>query len=328
MTERDRALYQYPLVGRQYKIDNMTTYRLLSDLVSGTSGYTWIAPHDRAQDGRAAWMALVEHYEGGGQKEKRMAAAVATIRSLHYKNESIFSFEDFSRKLIQAYRDLEGTDEEMTEFNKVKTLLEKIQIGLPRAEVAKSHVRQNLRQDIYGAIEFLGTEFADMFADAINFKRGRARGISAVERPTQRQRTDEEGPQRSPDGTTTFFGVDVTDVGRTFTVQEMADLGPRGQAYVFRERDRMGLSRNNNRGGRGGRGRGGSRLTQNDNRCRVGAAEAVATDEVSGITEVTRLPPVPEAAKGPPSSSPPTIPTQGNRGSRNGAGFGAGAYTE
>ena len=123
MTERDRALYEYPLTGRQYKIDNMTTYRLLSDLVSGTGGYTWIADFDRAQDGRAAWMALVEHYEGGGQREKRMAAALATIRALHYKNESIFSFEDFSRRLIQAYRNLEGTDKELTEFNKVKTLL-------------------------------------------------------------------------------------------------------------------------------------------------------------------------------------------------------------
>ncbi len=56
-----------------------------------------------------------------------MSAAVATVKALHYKNESVFSFEDFSRKLIQAYRDLEDTDEEMTEFNKVKTLLEKIQ---------------------------------------------------------------------------------------------------------------------------------------------------------------------------------------------------------
>ena len=305
----------------------MTTYRLLSNLISGTSGYTWIATFDRAQDGRAAWLALVEHYEGGGQREKRMAAAVATVKALHYKNESIFSFEDFSRKLIQAYRELEGTDEEMTDFNKVKTLLEKIQINLPRAEVAKSHVRQNFRQDIYGAIEYLGTKFADMFADAINFKRGRARGISAVERAPQRQKTEDEGPQRTADGTTTFFGVDVTDVGRTFTSQEMTDLGPRGQAYIFRERDRLNLNRSNRRG-QGGRGRGGSRPTHNDNRRRiVGAVDAAPPDEVSAVTELTRLPPVPETNSGPPQGSPTIVPTASNRGSRNGASFGAGAYS-
>ena len=35
-------------------------------------------------------------------------------------------FEDFLRKMIQASQDLEGTDKEMTDFLKMKTLLEKI----------------------------------------------------------------------------------------------------------------------------------------------------------------------------------------------------------
>ena len=169
MTARDRSLYSYPLRGTHYNMDNQMVYRLLSDLVNNTDGSTWIADFERSQDGRKAWAALVNHYEGGGQREKRMSAAVATIRALHYKNESVFSFEDFSRRLIQAYRDLEGTDEEMTEFNKVRTLLEKVQINLPRAEVAKAHVRQHFRQDVHRAIEYLGTEFADMFADAMTF---------------------------------------------------------------------------------------------------------------------------------------------------------------
>jgi hypothetical protein len=332
MTERDRRLYSYPLQGRHFSLDNMTAYRLLSDLVNGTSGYTWISDFDRAQNGRAAWLALVEHYEGGGQREKRMTAAVATIKALHYKNESIFSFEDFSRKLVQAYRDLEGTDEEMTNFNKVKTLLEKVQVSLPRAEVAKAHVRQHFRQDIYGAIEYLGTEFADMFADAISFKRGRARGIGAVERPPQRPRTDggTNEPTRTPDGITTFFGVDVTDVARTFTSQEMTTLGPRGQAYVFQERERLGLSRST-RGGRGSRGRGGGRGINHSNR-RVGAIEASGADDVSGITQDTRqLPPLPDREPKAPASTPPAgisseQSTTSNRGSQNGNGFGAGAY--
>lgn len=330
MTERDRALYSYPLRGRHFNLDNMTAYRLLSDLVNGTSGYTWISNFDRAQDGRAAWLALVEHYEGGGQREKRMSAAVAAIKALHYKNESIFSFEDFSRKLIQAYRDLEGTDEEMTDFNKVKTMLEKVQINLPRAEVAKSHVRQNFRQDIHGAIEYLGTEFADMFADAISFKRGRSRGIAATERPSQRPRGNETEPTKTPDGITTFFGVDVTDVGRMFTSQEMSDLGPRGQAYIFQERDRLGITRSN-RGGRGGRGRGGGRGTNNfsnDNRRRVGATDTIVTDgEISAITNDTRLPPITDNDARPPGTAPPQGMLSGNnRGSQNGSAFGAGAY--
>jgi hypothetical protein len=305
----------------------MTTYRLLSDLVNGTSGYTWISIYDRAQNGRAAWLAMVEHYEGGGQREKRMSAAVATIKALHYKNESVFSFEDFSRKMIQAYRDLEGTDEDMTEYNKVRTLLEKIQINLPRAEVAKAHVRQHFRQDIHGAIEYLGTEFADMFADAITFKRGRARGVSAVERPAQRPRnsSNESEPHRTVDGITTFFGVDVTDVGRTFTSQEMTTLGPRGQAYIFQERERLGIARSA-RGGRGGRGRGGGRGGANR---RIATVDVTNTDEVSGVTQVTQdtgMPPPADTTRPPTTPPPPSLISNHTRGSHNGMNFGAGAY--
>ena len=329
MNERDRALYSYPLNGRHFNHDNGMTYRLLSDLVHDTPGYTWIATFHGSQNGRAAWNALVEHYEGRGQREKRMSAAVAAIKALYYKNESIFSFEEFSRKLIQAYRDLEGTDEEMSEFNKVKNLLEKIQITLPRAEIAKSHVRQNFRQDIHGAIEYLGTEFADMFADAITYKRGRAREIGAVERPAQRPRQQDNEPLETSSGITTFFGVDVTDVSRTFTSQEMNDLGPRGQAYIFQERNRLGLARPA-RSGRGGRGGGGggrfSGRGSNDSRRRVGAIETHVTDDISGITQETRLPPLPEQGSRPTTAPILTTTPTGTRGSQNGNGFGAGAY--
>lgn len=214
----------------------------------------------------------------------------------------------------------------MNEFNKVKTLLEKVQVNLPRAEVAKSHVRQHYRQDVHGAIEYLGTEFADMFADTIVFKRGRARGIGALERPSQKPRLGENEPQRTPDGITTFFGVDVTDVSRTFTSQEMPFLGPRGQAYIFQERERSGTARTS-RGGRGTRGRGGARGLNASNR-RVGALDVATGDDVSGITDdMIRLPPPVEQEPKTPATTPPPglVAKQGSKGSQNGSGFGAGA---
>ena len=113
MTPRDQVLYNYPLVGHHFQEDNMMVYRPLSDLISGTTGFVWVQPFDWVQNGRDTWLALLEHYEGGGQKEKCMVAALATFKSLHYWNESVFSFEDFSRCLINAYRDLNGTDEDI-----------------------------------------------------------------------------------------------------------------------------------------------------------------------------------------------------------------------
>ena len=324
MSQWDRELYRYPLNGRHYNLDNMTVYRLLSDVVSGTLGYTWIRDLDRSQNGWAAWMALVVHYEGGGQREKRMSAALATIKALHYKNESVFAYEDFSHKLLEAFRDLKDTDAELSEFQKVKLLLEKIRITQPRAEVAKSHVRQNFRADVDGAIAYLGTEFADMFADAIVYKRGKSRISALSQEPAYKRGKHEDGPQRRPDGTLIFFGVNVTDVSRSFSSDEFNDLGPQGQAYIFQERERLGLthpsrSRNLNPGRGRGRGQGGGRHYHQEHK--VGAAGTA--DELSAITDSSNNNTGNDKAK---DEHANTDSDNKSWGSRNGTSFGAGAY--
>jgi hypothetical protein len=190
-------------------------------------------------------------------------------------------------------------------------------------EVAKAHVRQNFREDVNGAVEFLGTEFADMYPEA-TFLGRRSRFISAAgeqERDSQRQRTGNgDQPQTQPDG-------DVTDIQRDFSTQEMTALRRAGQRYMFHERrepgsgnyfsgDRSYSSYNsgNSRGGRGrggrgrGRGRGGGRF--------VGAIDtAHTTDDPSVITEQT-------GAAGTDQTT-----NNGNRGATNGTHFGAGRHS-
>ena len=43
-------------------------------------------------------------------------------------------------------------------------------------------------------------------------------------------------------GVPTVNNVDVSNVGRSFTNDEMRMLGPGGQRYVFTEPDRLGLT--------------------------------------------------------------------------------------
>lgn len=80
---REQDMYQYALQGHHFNQDNMTVYHLLSDLVTGTSGYPWIQEFHCSQNGQGAWQALVNHYEGGGQREKHVTAALSTIKTLH-----------------------------------------------------------------------------------------------------------------------------------------------------------------------------------------------------------------------------------------------------
>ena len=107
MDPRERGLYDYPLTGDTFRKDNQKTYRLLVELVGGTAGWTWIQAHDRAQNGRAAWLALYDHYEGGNQRKKRTVQATNTLEKLYYSNESAFPFEKFAAELIQCFDDLE-----------------------------------------------------------------------------------------------------------------------------------------------------------------------------------------------------------------------------
>ena len=166
---------------------------------------------------------------------------------------------------------MDHTEEAYTPYQKVKTLLSKLEVNHPDVPYHKGHVRQHFKQDIDGAVEYLSTQFAELFADAQQYKRARSRHIHLVEPDYQRPRLDDDLSRR-PDGTAVYFGVDVTDVGRTFTNQEMSDLGPWGQAYVFQERARLGLSR--------GRSGGGSISTRTSGTSRVAAVATLAADKV------------------------------------------------
>ena len=96
----------------------------------------------------------------------------------------------------------------------------------------------------------------------------------------------------------------------------MSELGPKGQRYIFRELDRLGVSRSG-RGGRGGRGRGGGRGA--DTR-RVAATEVTQTEEVSDLTRES------EFSTGPGATENGAKTVAGTKGTRNGSSFGSGAY--
>lgn len=123
----------------------MMMYRLLRDLLAGTTGFAWIQDFDRSQNGRSAWLALIEHYNNRAQKEKRKSTALATICLLHYKkNESVFSYEDYSCRMLLAFRDLEETDEGLTKINQVKILLDKL---MPRSLLNQNQIRAHIQHE-------------------------------------------------------------------------------------------------------------------------------------------------------------------------------------
>jgi hypothetical protein len=59
-------MYQFPLVGKSFELDNQAVYRKLKAFLVDSDGWAWIEPHDTAENGRAAYKAWLDHYNGKG----------------------------------------------------------------------------------------------------------------------------------------------------------------------------------------------------------------------------------------------------------------------
>jgi hypothetical protein len=86
-------MYQFPLTGGSFELDNQTIYRKLKAFLIYLLGWAWIEPHDTAKDGRTAYMAWTKHYNGEEELSKRTSLAKLKVQSLHYKNEQSMSSE-------------------------------------------------------------------------------------------------------------------------------------------------------------------------------------------------------------------------------------------
>ena len=334
-TTREQELYSYPLNGPFFREDNKAFYRLLSDRARDQPA-TWIQPFQASQNGRAAWLALVDHYDGGGQKEKRINKAEAILNSVFYHNERAFSFDAYSTKLLRAFRTLDDTPNRRSGANQVKILLDNIRISTAEFAVIKSTVRTHYRGDLAAAIAYISREVSEIYPQVIPGTGNRAR-----HRFISETNTFEHSPTRARsfpglqqnNGIFTFYGVDVTDVNWRFSSQEMETLGPSGQAYVHQERARLrqysggrGRGRGGRHAGRGHWGRGGND-GRGDGRGRgreIGNVD-IDTADTGGVD--------PSVLTDPSVAGANDAGTGGgtggtDRGSTNGRRFGPGAYSE
>ena len=121
------------LRGTRYQSDNRTVYRKLKLSLLETEGWVWIQQYDATENGREAWLSLLAHYDGPGEKEKRIATAKGTLRTLYYRNEKgSMNFEKYSSKMFDAFTILEDNGIVLQPFEKVDKLLEGIDQGAPQ----------------------------------------------------------------------------------------------------------------------------------------------------------------------------------------------------
>ena len=82
----EERMFQMPLTGQEYNLDNHALYAKLKAFLVGSVGYAWIRGYNHTSNGCTSFQAWVEHYNGAGELNKRTALAKARMRELHYKN--------------------------------------------------------------------------------------------------------------------------------------------------------------------------------------------------------------------------------------------------
>ena len=126
-TMAERRMYQFPLTGNSFELDNQAVYHKLKAFLIDSPGWAWIEPHDTAKNGRAAYKAWTDHYNGEGEPSNRTAIAKVKLNQLHYKNKWSMSFKKCMEIMMKCFNMLhKDPDQCYSDHQKVEKLLKTI----------------------------------------------------------------------------------------------------------------------------------------------------------------------------------------------------------
>ena len=276
-------------------------------------------------------MALVAHYDGTSELNKRVEKAKEEVSCLHYKDKKVFPFEKFVTKLKENFHVLsKDKDKELTNKQMVDKLLLGIRSIYTSIASAKVNVYQNYRANFDGAVEFLSGLISSIHAaaqlDYANQHSGnKRRYVSAMGSNDQRggrgRARQESGRIGHCSGCSGGWGqngrgrgrgnecksyannVDIADPHRNFSPDEWERLGSM-RLYVLQLRDDS----------RGNRGRS-DQSYQGSNTSRT-TSSVSATNTNSNDPANTKNVPADQSV----------VSKISERGSQNGRGFGHDAY--
>ena len=312
--------YQMPLEGQNFKHDNRLVYKMLKAACVDTDAWAWIQKNDPSADGRKAWLALIAHYDGYGELNKRVQRAKMELVKLHYKDEKVFPFEKYVTKLKEQFRVLEkDRNEKYSESRQVETLLRGMNTTDPGIVAAKTTIFHSMQHNFDKACEFMSAYISNKHADAQHAYAnrhaagGQRRNVSATGsdgdrggrgrggRSGQRGGRGRGGRGRGHGRTKSYINnVDVTDPHRNFTSAEWEKLGNmRNIVLQMREG-----------GGRGGRGGNDNRSSTNSTATATRTTSVVSTNDNDNAT----------------TNDQSVVSEITERGSQNGRSFGRGAY--
>jgi hypothetical protein len=135
-SEHHHLIEVTPLVGAEFEEDNGRVFDLLKSWTVNGPAWTWMRSQNAIRNGRQAWLAIVNHFEGEAQRDRVKDNAYAAIAVARYYGErKRFTFETYVTIHQDAYSDLEQYGEIISEEKRVRDLLTNIKDSSPAAKL-------------------------------------------------------------------------------------------------------------------------------------------------------------------------------------------------
>jgi len=172
---------------------------LLKELCLETEAETWFR---NIKCGREAMKALQIHYDGSDESKRTKEEARAKLKTIYYKHEGTFTFENFVTNLYDAFQILEKYEEPLYEQEKLRLKFNKCQNAHPefKQEVV---ICRTLCKTFASAVIHFKTVVAHLFPNVPKSKS--RRNVSSV-------------------SSKELNGVDISDLSRWYDSSEIKKL--------------------------------------------------------------------------------------------------------
>ena len=158
-----------PLHGPGYNTNNRSVWHKIQNFCIRTTPYNWIKKFEANEDGRAAWLALIQQYEGTDSENKRIilanqAISLHTKQGLLYKNKQILSFAKYTAGLQAEFAASVKYQNKVTQETMVQQLINgiKTEINL-NITLANTKVKNNKLGNWIGAVSYMATKITKAF---------------------------------------------------------------------------------------------------------------------------------------------------------------------
>lgn len=99
--------------GAKFRMDNNQVFSILNETFDGTIGTSFVDTYKRSKNGRAAYLALVNHYESSTQTKQKKNAAYDSMRKAQYDgSKKRFTLREYHVIHANAHATIAGAKEE------------------------------------------------------------------------------------------------------------------------------------------------------------------------------------------------------------------------